>query len=50
MELEYVEVVGVHAGEALFDPCQDIVAREHVRVALAARRRRSAHQAAAFAR
>src|SRR5262245_22512521 len=50
MELDHVQIVGVHAGQALFDARQDIVTREDMRVALAARSRRSPHQAAAFAR
>ena len=50
MELDHVKIVGVHAGQALFHACQDIVTREDMRIALAARGRGSTHQAAAFAR
>jgi len=39
----------VHAGEALFHARQDIVTGKDMRAALAARGRRSPHQAAAFA-
>ena len=50
MELEHIEIGGLHTSEALFDACQDIVTREDMRTALVTRRRRSTHQAAAFAR
>ena len=49
MELQHVKIVGVHAGQALFHARQDIVSREDMRAALAARGRWSPHQAAAFA-
>ena len=50
MELDHVQIIGVHAGQALFHARQDIVTREDMRVTPAAWGRRSAHQAAAFAR
>ena len=50
VELHQVEIVGLHARQALLDAGDDVVAREDVRADLAARRRRRAHQAAALAR
>ena len=49
MELDHVQIVSVHAGQALFHARQDIVAGKDMRIALAARGRRRPHQAAAFA-
>ena len=40
MKLDDVEIVGLHAGKALFDPRHDIVAGEDVLPPLSARRRR----------
>src|SRR5216684_9214347 len=42
-------MVRLHAGKALFDTGDDVLAREDVRAALAARRWRRGDQAAAFA-
>src|SRR5437867_2614082 len=50
MELEHVDVVRLHADEALFDPRDDIVAREDVGVPLAPWGRGRADHTAALAR
>jgi len=50
VELDYIEVIRLHSGEALFDTRDDVVAREDVRVPLASRRRGRADHAAAFTR
>src|ERR1700738_3607199 len=42
-------MIGLHATQALLDPGDNVLRREHVRTAVAARRRRRADQAAAFA-
>ena len=49
VELHYVEIVGLHPDKTLFDPRHDVVAGEDVLPPLAARRRGSSDQAAAFA-
>jgi hypothetical protein len=49
MELHHVEVIGLHAGETLFDTRHDIFSGEQMRTTLAARRRRRADQATALA-
>src|SRR2546428_701574 len=50
MELEHVDVIRLHADEALFDTRDDIVAREDVWVPLASWGRGRADHTAAFTR
>jgi hypothetical protein len=49
VELHHIEMIGLHATQALLDPGDNVLRREHMRTAVAARRRRRADQAAAFA-
>ena len=49
MELHHVEIVGLHALQALLDARRDIFPGEHVRAALTAGCRRRPDQAATFA-
>ena len=50
MKLHQVKVVGVHPGQTLFNPRDDILTREDVWAPLAPWRWESAHEAAAFTR
>src|SRR5262245_5416351 len=49
VELDYIEVIRLHSGEALFDTRDDVVAREYVRVPLPSWRRGRTDHTAAFA-